>query len=246
MNGLEAVFFLVAFLYGMVGLGGGSAYVALLTFTGIPHVSIAPTALFLDIFVTLIGFSFYKKHLDIRAHGFFLTALYGTSLSGTWMGAYIHLPPRIFYIILGGTLVGAALLSWGKHALPSSEISLFTFKRKILLTGASFCIGLLAGIVGVGGGIFLAPLLLLAGFPPKGIAGITSLYILLNASSGFIAHYLQGHILLKQAFPYAIAVSAGSLLGAYLGSRKLHPRVIRHALTALIFFIGLKILMTHI
>jgi len=232
------LFFLVAFLYSMVGLGGGSAYVALLGLAGVPHIHIPATALGLNLLVTVVGFVFHRRNLPERAGGRLLI-LYALAMSGAFLGSQVVLPARIFYLLLGGVLVGSALLSWGQHALGQNPRP--ASPRWFRVYPFAFLFGLLAAMVGIGGGIFLAPVLILSGFSAHQTAGITSLYIALNSAVGFTGHLLGGRVHAPLLLGLALAVLSGSLAGAWLGSRKVPERYVRNVLNLIIFVAGLRI-----
>ncbi len=237
------LFLLVALLYSMVGLGGGSAYVAFLALAGVPHVHIPATALGLNLLVTAVGFAFHRRNLPERAGGRLLI-LYALAMSGAFLGSQVVLSARIFYLLLGGVLVGAAGLSWGQHLLrrrlrPVSP-------RWLAVYPFAFLFGLLAAMVGIGGGIFLAPVLLFSGFSAHQTAGITSLYIALNSGVGFAGHLLGGRVDAPLLLGLALAVLVGSLAGAWLGSRKVPERHVRGLLNLIVFGVGVRILWTGI
>ncbi len=259
---LYFIFFLFAFLYSMVGLGGGSAYVALLGISGIDHKFIPSTALFLNIIVTSIGFFNYKVHLNFKEKKNFLIFLYLLSISGVFIGSKIHLKRKEFLLILGLSLVIASIISFFRDKMKGNPPDPFSKSPKgdlhqggnlnvgavskprsvVLILFFGFLFGFLAGLVGIGGGIFLSPILLIAGFPVKEIAGITSLYIFLNSSSGFVSHLVEGNVNFSLILPFTIFVIIGSVLGSSLGSFKFKPIIVKRVLTSIIFIIGIRIL----
>jgi uncharacterized protein len=175
------LFFIFAFLYSMVGLGGGSAYVAILTISDTPYKIIPSTALFLNMVVSLVSFANYRFYFPSeKKYLVFLVYLLGGT--GATVGASMNLKEKTFFLILGSALVLSALISF----LKDFGLKYINFKipQKALLL-VSFPIGLLAGITGIGGGVYLSPLLIFAGFPTKEIASITSLYIFFNSALGF-------------------------------------------------------------
>jgi hypothetical protein len=239
------IFLFIALLYTMVGLGGGSAYVAFLSIAKIPHVFIPSTALFLNIVATLIGSFNYRIHINFKERKNFLIPLYTISIIGVLLGSSISLRKREFFIVLGLCLVIASLISLfrGKVGSNEPEIKGEIVSRTILLVlFSAFLFGFLAGLVGIGGGVFLSPILLLAGFPVKETAAITSLYIFLNSSSGFLSHLMRGNVNFSLILPFSIFVLIGAVMGSTLGSFKLKPSVVKKVLSFIIFVIGIRIL----
>jgi uncharacterized protein len=181
------LFFIFAFLYSMVGLGGGSAYVAILTISDTPYKIIPSTALFLNMTVSLVSFANYRFYFPSeKKYLVFLVYLLGGA--GATVGASINLKEKTFFLILGSALVLSALISFLKDFKLKNIV--FKIPQKTL-PFVSFPIGLLAGITGIGGGIYLSPLLIFAGFPTKEIASITSLYIFFNSALGFSVKVLK-------------------------------------------------------
>jgi len=228
------LFFIFAFLYSMVGLGGGSAYVAILTISDAPYKIIPSTALFLNMTVSLVSFANYRFYFPAeKKYLVFLVYLLGGA--GATVGASINLKEKTFFLILGSALVLSALISFLK------DFGLKNIGFKIpqkTLPFVSFPIGLLAGITGIGGGVYLSPLLIFAGFPTKEIASITSLYIFFNSALGFSVKALKGDFDFQFALPLLIFALSGAFLGGYLGSKKFRPQVVKFFLNLIILNIG--------
>jgi uncharacterized membrane protein YfcA len=228
------LFFIFAFLYSMVGLGGGSAYVAILTISGTPYKIIPSTALFLNMTVSLVSFANYRFYFPAeKKYLVFLVYLLGGA--GATVGASINLKEKTFFLTLGSALVLSALISFLK------DFGLKNIGFKIpqkTLPFVSFPIGLLAGITGIGGGVYLSPLLIFTGFSTKEIASITSLYIFFNSALGFSVKVLKSDFDSQFALPLLIFALSGALLGGYLGSKKFRPQVVKFFLNLIILNIG--------
>jgi uncharacterized protein len=228
------LFFIFVFLYSMVGLGGGSAYVAILTISDTPYKIIPSTALFLNMTVSLVSFANYRFYFPAeKKYLVFLVYLLGGA--GATVGASINLKEKTFFLILGSALVLSALISF----LKDFGLKYINFKipQKALLL-VSFPIGLLAGITGIGGGVYISPLLIFAGFPTKEIASITSLYIFFNSALGFSVKVLKSDFDFQFALTLLIFVLSGAFLGGYLGSKKFRPQVVKFFLNLIILNIG--------
>jgi len=228
------LFFIFAFLYSMVGLGGGSAYVAILTISDTPYKIIPSTALFLNMTVSLVSFANYRFYFPSeKKYLVFLIYLLGGA--GATVGASINLKEKTFFLILGSALVLSALISFLKDFGLKNIV--FKIPQKTL-PFVSFPIGLLAGITGIGGGVYLSPLLIFAGFPTKEIASITSLYIFFNSALGFSVKVLKSDFDFQFALPILIFALSGAFLGGYLGSKKFRPQVVKFFLNLIILNIG--------
>jgi len=230
------VFFAIALIYSSVGLAGGSAYVGFLALFSVEPRFIPSTAQFLNVVVSLIAFFNYKVHLNIKRKSIIPTFL--LAIFGVILGSNLKLKESEFFIILGLSLILAALASFIKDFIPTLKFRI----SESVVPFISFALGFLTGVVGIGGGIFLSPILLLANFPVKEIASITSVYILLNSSAGFIINYFRGNVNFSLVLPFSLSVLIGGFLGSYLGSFKFAPKVVRKILITIIIIIGGKIL----
>lgn len=243
----DLIFFLVALIYSMVGLGGGSAYVAVLTLSGIGFRYIPATALFLNVIVTLIGFSQFKSHIH-QLKGKTIVLLILFSMMGVIIGSGIRLNEKEFRLLLGIVLVVASFITFNKEKIRRllSGKRVLSERFQVVAVTSGFFIGLIAGLFGIGGGVFLAPVLLVTGVDVKEVAAITSLYIFVNSLTGFISHSIQGNVNLTYLFHFSIFVMVGALIGAYLGSKKFKPIILVRVLTVLIFLIGARLIWTTI
>ncbi len=243
---LYPLFFLFSFLYSIAGLGGGSAYVALLSISGIEEKYIPSTALFLNMIVTFIGFFNYRVHLNFKERKSFLISLYSISGAGAFLGSKLHLRRKEFLLIVGIFLVISSIISFFKEKIKDAEHDPSLGRKRnfkiLLVLIFGFLLGFLAGLAGIGGGIFLSPILLITGFPLKEIAGITSIYIFLNSFSGFLSHLIEGKVNSSWILPLAFPVTAGASMGSFLGSFKFKPIAIKRILALTIFIIGVRVL----
>jgi uncharacterized membrane protein YfcA len=229
--------FIVAVLYSSVGHGGASGYLAVMAFMAVAPEITRPTALVLNLFVASIGtFQFYRA-------GYFSWRIFLpfaiTSIPFAFLGGTITLPTTAYKILLGIVLMLAALrLAW--KFSPDTEI-----KRPplwiCLAIGA--VIGLLSGLVGVGGGIFLTPVLLLMNWSEtKTAAGVSALFILVNSISGLLGNLAQVEKLSPNVWIWVGAAIAGGLIGSTLGSRKFNSLMLRRVLALVLAFAGFKLI----
>jgi len=231
--------FIVAVLYSSVGHGGASGYLAVMALLAVAPEVTRPTALILNLFVASIAFiQFYRAgHFDLRI---FLPFAAG-SIPFAFLGGMIHLPTTVYKIILGVTLMLAAI----RLAINlKSESEVRTPQIWLcLLIGA--CLGFVSGLVGVGGGIFLTPILLLMNWTEtKRAAGISALFILVNSMSGLLGNYAQVLKLPTSVYVWIIAAIIGGIIGASLGSYRFNSLVLRRVLSFGLLIAGAKLIFT--
>jgi uncharacterized membrane protein YfcA len=225
---LIILFFLVAFAYSSVGLGGGSSYTALMAIVGINTLAIPMISLCLNLIVTTVGsFNFViNKHARI---GLILPFLI-SSIPMAYIGGSLKLPNGFFYWVLLVSLlfVVARIYFW-----PETTIELkLGLKHKIALSLlAGSMLGLVAGIVGIGGGIYLVPLILVLGLgTEKEAAACGAVFIWLNSMTGMIARLHHNSIDMTIFIPLMMAVIVGGAAGSFLGSFKFSPKMIEKTL----------------
>jgi len=231
--------FVVAILYSSVGHGGASGYLAVMAFFAVTPNVTRPTALLLNVFVALIAFfQFYRaKHFEWKI----FLPFAATSIPFAFVGGMITLPPPVYKIILGAVLIFAAIrLAWN-----------FTSEKEpnapriwiALIIGA--VVGLLSGLVGVGGGIFLTPILLIFNWTEtKKAAGVSALFILVNSISGLLGNYRQVAQLSNDVWIWVIAAAIGGVIGATLGSRYFNSLTLRRVLAVVLLMAGAKLILT--
>jgi hypothetical protein len=236
---LCACVLVVAALYSSVGHAGASGYIAVMSLFGLSLTVIKPAALSLNILVAAIASWQFARagHLSWRL--FWPFAL--PAVPAAYVGGYLTLPIATFKGLLGLTLLYSA---WRFFAEPAEEREPHLPPLPAALaTGAG--IGLLSGLTGTGGGIFLTPLMLLMGWArAKPAAAVSALFILLNSSAGLLGNYAST----KQLPPYIgallVAVALGGVLGSYMGSVRVTPRVIKQLLAAVLVIAGAKLVLT--
>ncbi|MCE2998084.1 MAG: sulfite exporter TauE/SafE family protein [Cyclobacteriaceae bacterium] len=243
---LLLAFFVIALVYASVGFGGGSSYLALLAqpfFLLLPDV-IRPTALLCNIVVVTGGtIVFYREgKIDWKEVWPFLVA----SVPFALVGGMWKLEQNVFFIILAVSLLIAAVLLWINPTRNEEKASLLVgVPSKMVLSGG---IGFLSGLVSIGGGIFLSPILHLLNWnEAKRISALASLFILVNSISGLTGQWLRGGLHLQWSFllPLLIAVLAGGQIGSRLGAIKFNPIYIKRITAVLIFVAAVHILKDH-
>ena len=230
--------FVVAVLYSSVGHGGASGYLAVMAFAAISPNVTKPTALILNVFVASIAFvQFYcEKHFDWKIFAPFAA----TSVPFAYLGGMIQLPTNIYKIVLGVVLILAAIrlaINLKSETEPDAPKVWLA-----LIIGA--ILGFLSGLVGVGGGIFLTPVLLLMNWTEtKKAAGISALFILVNSISGLAGNYAQVQKLESGVFLWVFAAIIGGILGATLGSKHFNSLTLRRILAIVLLFAGVKLIL---
>ncbi|MGX1930251.1 sulfite exporter TauE/SafE family protein [Flagellimonas sp. 2504JD4-2] len=238
-------FFVVATLYSAVGFGGGSSYLAILALVITSFLTIRSTALLCNLtVVTGSCILFYRSgHLNLKRFLPFVV----TSIPLAFLGASFRLEERSFFIILALALIVSAIaLIYQTMVLKSSNtIKKYPSYLSYLLGGA---IGLLSGLVGIGGGIFLAPVLNHMKWDrPIVIAALASFFILVNSVSGLGGLFWSGsfQIFWPEILGLMFAVLLGGQLGVRISLGKLSAKRIRLLTAALVLFVGIRVLIKN-
>ena len=233
------LFFLIALLYSSVGFGGGSSYLTILTLYDLKFGFLRDASLLCNIGVVSNGsFQFYRKgYLDFKK----MIPLVLASVRMAFLGGKMPIKEQIFFILLGLILLIAAITLWFQGTIP--EISIFqkTDKLRLNLTIGGF-IGLISGLVGIGGGIFLSPLLYFLKLDePKNIAVKACFFILVNSIAGLLSQMNASLFEMNWFLDFCLMASAavGGLIGSYsVGTQKLSSEIIRKATAVLIGYVS--------
>jgi uncharacterized protein len=234
---LSLFIFLVAGLYASVGHGGASGYLALMTLLSMPIATIKPVALMLNIAVSLIAFiQFYRS-------GFFNKKLFVplaiASVPAAYAGGLLSIDAHVYKQLLGGLLLISAIrlaMPLKKEAIVLQHVNIVL----VVMIGAS--IGFLSGMIGIGGGIILSPLLILLRYSDvKTTSGISALFIFVNSIAGLLGQMHQG-IVFSSSMSVMIAVAiAGGLIGSYIGAKQLNVSLLKKVLAVVLFIASLKL-----
>jgi len=242
-----SLFFVIAMFYASVGFGGGSSYLAVLALTTLAFTQIRATALLCNIVVVSGGTYMYIKS------GYFnykkILPLVLLSIPLAFLGGYLHIGFKLFYILLGFTLTVAAITMWLSKYIDKSEKDVI--KEGNLVKDASFggFIGFVSGLVGIGGGIFLAPLLHLTKWDtPKRIAATSSFFILVNSIAGLLGQIQNPDFEIepKLTLTLLLTVLVGGQIGTRMSLKHLNPNTIKRLTAVLIAFVGVKLLLKHL
>lgn len=239
---LAGPFLIASLLYSTVGHGGASAYLAISALAGLSREAMVPIALSLNVLVTSFGLWHYQRAGHFS--GALLLPFVVTSIPAAFLGGSLKISPRIFAAVLGTMLLLAAmrLLGLGRRIRPRWADEPRLLWPLGLSLGA--VLGLFAGLIGVGGGIFLSPLLLLLRWADaKRTAATSAAFIWLNSLSGLLAHTLRGTPQWELLLPLMAVVAVGGLLGSRLGARSFSPVLIQRLLAVVLLLASLKLLL---
>ena len=233
---LGLAFFFAAALYASVGHGGASAYLAVMGLIGMAPVEMKPIALVLNIAVSLLAFVAFARAGHFRARLFWLFA--AASVPAAFVGGWLQSPDPVFKLILAAALLfGAWRLAFHRNAeepdLREPPLA------AILILGLA--IGFLSGLIGIGGGIFLTPLLVLFRWTPaKPAAAISAAFIFVNSLSGLAGFVTKGGVVPHLAWFLLPVVLAGAWLGSSWGSRRARTPALQRALAAVLVVAAAK------
>lgn len=229
----------VAFLYASVGHAGASGYIAVMSLAAFSPSVIRPVALVLNIMVaSLATWQFWRAgHFSWRL--FWPFAILSAPFA--FLGGYIELPSDVFQILVGAVLLFSAYRLFTRQ-LSESDVG-EPRKSVAIVIGAG--LGLLSGLTGTGGGIFLTPLLLLMRWAnAKSAAAVSALFILVNSTSGLLGNVTSTRFLPEFTGHFVVAATAGGFLGSYFGSQRFPHTVIKKVLACVLLVAGGKLIWT--
>lgn len=221
---------LIAFLYSTVGHGGASGYIALMVLLGMPQEELRPLALLLNMLVSGIAFGLFFQS------GFFnkklFLSLIALSIPMAFLGAMIDLPQQAFRIVLGICL----LISVSRVVLPEFPEGHMTRAMPnslALIIGA--VIGCVSGMIGIGGGILLSPVLIIGRWASvRETAAIAAPFIFLNSVAGLIGTGITPSMFPENTPAWLVAAAVGGLIGSLSGSRHFNSRILRYFLATVL------------
>lgn len=242
MIALPLSFLLTAVLYAAVGFGGGSTYNALLVLAETDYRILPAIALLCNIIVVSGGAYRFARagYVDLRR----IAPWVITSVPAAWIGGMLNIPETLFVGLLGFSLLAAGMrMLWPGNR----DLKYATNKYRALPPIIGAGLGLLAGLVGIGGGIFLAPVLhLLRWDETRKIAATCSIFILVNSFAGLAGHMMKfSSAELNSIAAYWFlfpAVLIGGQIGSYMGTKHLNPNILRLLTAFLILYVSLRLL----
>jgi uncharacterized membrane protein YfcA len=238
---IAALMAIAAALYSSVGHGGASAYLAIMALFSVAPETMRPTALALNLVVATFAASRFA--MKGQTNWRLLAAFAATAVPAAYIGGSIELLPQIYRPLVGIVLLLAAVrLFWQPELLAARPVH--TPPLIVTLpTGAA--LGLLAGLTGTGGGIFLSPLIILFGWEEaRKTSGIAAAFILLNSAAGLLGNLASVQRLPAETPILVGSVFAGALLGTWLGVSRLPRHRLLQGLAIVLVIAGFKLLLT--
>jgi uncharacterized membrane protein YfcA len=236
---LAPLFALVACAYAAVGLGGGTGYLALMTLIGVEHSAMPSTALALNLLVTSVALLRYGLAGRIPWKVFIPFLL--PAIPCAFAGGLIDAPKELFHAVLavGLTAAGVMMLRSARSASDECPMPPATM---LWLTGVPVgaVIGIASGFLGIGGGVFLGPVLLLLRWAgPKQVAAVSSMLILILSAVALAAHGARGAIEIDLMLPLAAAVLVGGAAGAHIGEAHLPATRLQQVFAVIVIIAGI-------
>ncbi|MCB4807092.1 sulfite exporter TauE/SafE family protein [Tamlana sp. 62-3] len=231
---------IVSFLYASVGHGGASGYLALMALFSFAPETMKPTALLLNLFVAGISFYYYFKAGHFNKKLFLAFAI--TSIPCAFLGGTIEVDASIYKKILAILLVFAILKMLNVFGNKKENIKPLKLWQGLIFGGI---IGFFSGLIGIGGGIILTPVILLLHWGKmKEAAAVSALFIWVNSASGLIGQISSGVTIKSESFILVIIALIGGTLGGYFGSKKLNNKRLRHILAFVLIIACFKLILT--
>lgn len=230
---------IIAFLYSSIGHGGASGYLALMALFSFPTFMMKQTALLLNLFVAGIAFIQYYRAGYFKKNLFIYFAL--GSVPASFFGGMLTIDPFIYKKLLGFLLLFAIIRIFFKKTTPYKE------SKSILYFGAlalGTSIGFLSGLIGIGGGIILSPIILLLNWGNmKEAAAVSALFIWVNSFSGLLGQWFTGVHLKPISILMVVLAVLGGVIGSYFGSRKWENRRLEYFLALVLISASVKLIL---
>ena len=232
-----AVLPLIAFLYASVGHGGASGYLALMAIFSFAPETMKPTALLLNLFVAAIAFYHYYKAGYFNKKLFMSFAI--SSIPLAFVGGMIEVDATLYKKILAVLLIFAILKMLNVFGKESTIIKGVKLWQGLIVGGL---IGFFSGLIGIGGGIILTPVILLLHWGKmKEAAAVSALFIWVNSAAGLIGQLSSGYKISSQAFILVAIALVGGYIGSYYGSKKLNNKLLRYLLACVLVIASVKL-----
>ena len=231
---------LISFLYASVGHGGASGYLALMALFSFAPETMKPTALLLNLFVAGISFYYYYREGHFNKNLFLSFAI--TSIPFAFLGGTIEIDASIYKKILAVLLLFAILKILNIFGKESETLKKIKIWQGLLLGGI---IGFFSGLIGIGGGIILTPVILLLHWGKmKEAAAVSALFIWVNSASGLFGQMSTGISLSRESILLVAIALLGGFFGAYVGSKKLNNHRLRYILAVVLVIACVKLFST--
>lgn len=233
-----ALLTIMSFLYSSVGHGGASGYLAVMGLFSFTPAIMKPTALLLNIIVSAIAFLFYYRAHLFKWKLFYPFAI--TSIPFSFLGGFIKIDATYYKLLLGIILVFSVIRILFFFKKEAEQLHLISIP-KALIIGAF--IGFLSGLLGIGGGIILSPVILILGWATmKQTAAVSALFIFVNSIAGFLGFVSNGGSLPHYMLPVVLLVCAGGIVGSYVGTKKMNTLTLRYVLSLVLLVASIKLM----
>lgn len=238
--GIAISLLITALLYAVVGHAGASGYLAVLALFNVPQESMKPIALTLNILVSsIVSFRFIRSG-NFSWKVFWPLAL--ASIPFAFLGGTITLPFTGYRVAVALVLLFASYRLISGAALKEQDLKQSSLWGSLLI-GAM--LGLISGLTGTGGGIFLSPVLIFLGWAnTRSTSGISSAFILVNSISGLAGNFSKLHYLPPEIPIWLIAVMIGGIIGSELGIKRMSPALLQKALAIVLIIAAFKLMFT--
>lgn len=240
MDWFYILLFFVAFLYASVGHGGASGYLALMALYSVAPQEMKPTALVLNLFVSLTSFLQYYTGHHFKKKIFLSVAL--GSIPMAFLGGMVNLDDHLYKRILGGLLLFPIIKFFFFKSTDQDQLK---DSNNYIALAIGAIVGLLSGMIGIGGGIILSPILILLKWTnQKQTAAISAAFIFVNSTAGLGGMLTQGIVFNNHMWIYVVVAFSGGILGSYVGARKLNQEGLKYVLASVLALAAYKLLFT--
>ena len=228
---------LISFLYASIGHGGASGYLALMSLFSFSPLIMKPTALLLNIFVSGIAFYYYYKEGYFNKKLFLYFAL--ASIPMSFLGGTLDIDATLYQNILAILLIFAVLKMLNVFGKESTKIKEIKIWQGIIVGSA---IGFFSGLIGIGGGIILSPIILLFHWGKmKEASAVSALFIWVNSVAGLSGQISSGVSVSSELFLMVIIALIGGIFGAYFGSKIINNHTLRYVLAFVLILASVKL-----
>jgi uncharacterized membrane protein YfcA len=229
--------FAAALLYSSGGHAGASAYLAIMALFGVSPAAMRPTALVMNIAVATIGTVRFVRVRAVPWH--LIRPLCLGSIPAAFLGGRVKLAPGDHLLVLGVVLLVASVFLWLRPKIAATRVA--PPAGELVAIGAT--LGFVAGLTGIGGGIFLSPLLLLTGWEePRKTSGAAAVFILANSLLGLVGQLSSLSKIPQQAPVLAVVAMSGGVIGSWLGAHRLNPLALRRVHSLVVLSSGVKLI----
>lgn len=228
-------------MYSCVGHGGASGYLAVLSFSSLPAETIASTSLLLNVLTAGISLFFYCRAKCWS--GALSLPLTAGSVPAAFVASTIRLDEHLYFLLLAVALFISAIKLFGDSiTMPTDEEQFVKAPSAPVLIGTGAVLGAFSGLVGIGGGVFLSPLIILRRWADtKTTSAASALFIVVNSIAGISGRVLTGHFTTGDVMPLVAMALIGALVGSYLGATRFSKRHLRRILSLVLILAVVKL-----